>query len=71
MKKSGISFKDVYNYCKNDDQKTLAKRSPVHEVLLDMVITHVPNPLEAQKLRIPVIWKGDLESEVGKCHDAL
>jgi len=65
MKKSGISFKDVYNYCKNDDQKTLAKRSPVHEVLLDMVITHVPNPLEAQKLRIPVIWKGDLESVVG------
>jgi len=66
MKKSGISFKDVYNYCKNEDQKTLAKKSPVHEVLLDMVITHVPNPLEAQKIRIPVIWKGDLESEVGK-----
>lgn len=66
MKKSGISFKDVYNYCKNEDQKTLAKKSPVHEVLLDMVITHVPNPLEAQKIRIPVIWKGDLDSEVGK-----
>ncbi|MCE5260432.1 MAG: GTP-binding protein, partial [Euryarchaeota archaeon] len=32
MKKSGISFKDVYNYCKNEDQKTLAKKSPVHEV---------------------------------------
>ncbi|KAF5060078.1 Elongation factor G [anaerobic digester metagenome] len=66
MKKSGISFKDVYNYCKNEDQKTLAKKSPVHEVLLDMVITHVPNPLDAQKIRIPVIWKGDQESEVGK-----
>ncbi|HIH76209.1 MAG TPA: elongation factor EF-2 [Methanomassiliicoccales archaeon] len=66
MKKSGISFKDVYNYCKNEDQKTLAKKSPVHEVLLDMVITHVPNPLDAQKIRIPVIWKGDLQSEVGK-----
>ncbi|MDD1772931.1 MAG: elongation factor EF-2 [Methanomassiliicoccales archaeon] len=66
MKKSGISFKDVYNYCKTEDQKTLAKKSPVHEVLLDMVITHVPNPLDAQKVRIPVIWKGDLDSEVGK-----
>ncbi len=66
MKKSGISFKDVYNYCKNEDQKTLAKKSPVHEVLLDMVITHVPNPLDAQKIRIPVIWKGDQSSEVGK-----
>ena len=66
MKKSNISFKDVYEYCKNGDQKTLAKRSPVHEVLLDMVITHVPNPQDAQKVRIPVIWKGDLGTEVGK-----
>ncbi|HUL39154.1 MAG TPA: elongation factor EF-2 [Methanomassiliicoccales archaeon] len=66
MKKSGISMKDVYNFCHNNDQKTLAKKSPVHEVLLDMVIKHVPNPLEAQKIRIPVIWKGDQESEVGK-----
>ena len=66
MKKSNISFKDVYEYCKNGDQKTLAKRSPVHEVLLDMVITHVPNPQDAQKVRIPVIWKGDLTTEVGK-----
>ena len=66
MKKSGISFKDVYEYCKNGDQKTLAKRSPVHEVLLDMAITHVPNPQDAQKMRIPVIWKGDQSSEIGQ-----
>ncbi|OPY30866.1 MAG: Elongation factor 2 [Methanomassiliicoccales archaeon PtaU1.Bin124] len=66
MKKSGISFKDVYEYCKNGDQKTLAKRSPVHEVLLDMAITHVPNPQDAQKRRIPVIWKGDQSSEIGQ-----
>lgn len=66
MQKSGINFKDVYEYCKNEDQKSLAKKSPVHEVLLNMAIEHVPNPVEAQKLRIPVIWKGDMESEIGK-----
>jgi len=66
MKKTGITFNDIYNYCKDNDQKTLAKRSPVHEVLLNMVIEHVPNPLDAQKIRIPVIWKGDKESDVGK-----
>jgi elongation factor 2 len=66
MKKSNTSMKDVYEHCKNNDQKTLAKKSPVHEVLLDMAIKHVPNPLEAQKIRIPVIWKGDLESPIGK-----
>ena len=36
----------------------------MHEVLLNMAIKHVPNPLEAQKIRIPVIWKGDKESEI-------
>ncbi|MCU0859846.1 MAG: elongation factor EF-2 [Thermoplasmata archaeon] len=66
MKKTGITFKDIYEYCKNGDQKTLAKRAPLHEVLLEMVITHLPNPLEAQKLRIPTIWHGDLESPLGK-----
>jgi elongation factor 2 len=66
MKKTGINFKQIYEYCKNQDQKTLAKKAPLHEVLLEMVITHLPNPLEAQKLRIPVIWHGDLESTFGK-----
>ncbi len=66
MKKSGIKFKDIYEFCKNQDQKTLAKKAPLHEVLLEMVITHLPDPLEAQKLRIPVIWHGDPESKFGK-----
>lgn len=66
MKKTGIKFNDIYEYCKNQDQKALAKRAPLHEVLLEMVIHHLPDPLEAQKLRIPVIWHGDLESKFGK-----
>ncbi|MBN1281062.1 MAG: elongation factor EF-2 [Candidatus Thermoplasmatota archaeon] len=66
MKSSNLGFKDVYNYCKNNDQKTLAKRSPIHEVVLDMVIDHLPSPKEAQAYRIPHIWRGDLETAVGK-----
>jgi elongation factor 2 len=31
-----------------------------------MVVKHLPNPLDAQKYRIPKIWKGELESEFGK-----
>ena len=46
--------------------KELAKKAPLHSVVLNMVIRHLPNPLEAQKIRIPIIWKGDLESPVGK-----
>src|SRR3989338_6793519 len=31
-----------------------------------MAIKHLPNPIEAQKYRIPKIWHGDLDSEFGK-----
>lgn len=31
-----------------------------------MVIKHLPSPPEAQKYRIPHLWKGDLNSEAGK-----
>lgn len=66
MKKSGITFKNVFDYCANENQRELAKKSPLHEVILDMAIAHVPNPVEAQKMRIPVIWKGDIQSSIGK-----
>jgi len=66
MKMSGISFQDIYDYCKNEDQRTLARKSPLHEVVLDMVIKHTDDPIAAQKVRIPTIWKGDLDSPVGK-----
>lgn len=66
MKKSGITFNDIYEYCRNNDQKTLAKKSPLHQVVLDMVIKHIKNPIDSQKVRIPVIWRGDIDSDVGK-----
>ena len=66
MKKSGVSMTEIFEYCNNEDQKTLAKKAPVHEVLLDMAVTKLPGPGEAQPYRIPNIWNGDLESSIGK-----
>lgn len=66
MKKSGISFKDVYEHCKKGEMKDLAKKSPLCDVILDMVVTFLPNPLEAQKRRVGVIWHGDVNSPEGK-----
>lgn len=67
MKKSGISFSDIFDYCsKEGGQKELAHKSPLHEVALEMAIRHIQPPTLAQKVRIPIIWKGDLESKVGK-----
>jgi elongation factor 2 len=66
MQKSGLSFKDIYDHCNKNDQKTLAKKSPIHEVLLDMVVDHLPSPAIAQKYRIPHIWRGDENTPRGK-----
>ncbi len=66
MQKSGINFPQIFEHCHNEEQKELAKKAPVHEVLLDMAVEVLPSPLVAQKYRIPNIWQGDLESETGK-----
>jgi len=67
IKETGIGFKEVYELCKKENgQKELAKKSPVHKAMLEMVIKHLPNPVVAQKYRTHVIWKGELESEEGK-----
>jgi elongation factor 2 len=67
MQKSGITFADIFAYCsKEGGQKELSKKSPLHEVVLDMAIHHIDDPVKAQKVRIPTIWKGDLETTLGK-----
>jgi elongation factor 2 len=67
--KRGVSFKDVYEaYTSNDPNviRSLAEKAPLHEAVLGMVVQHHPPPHVAQKYRIPKIWQGDLESEVGR-----
>jgi elongation factor 2 len=66
MKKTGISFKEVYEYCNQGNMKELALKCPAYEALLDMVVAHLPSPIEAQKYRVPTIWHGDAETEIGK-----
>lgn len=67
--KKGISFKDVYDaYTSTDTNaiKSLSDRAPLHEAVLGMVVQHHPPPHIAQRYRIPKIWPGDLESDIGK-----
>ncbi len=66
MKESGITFKDIIELNQGEKQKELASKAPISEILLDMVVKHLPNPKTAQKYRIPQIWSGDMESEIGK-----
>jgi elongation factor 2 len=68
MQKTGITFKDVIELTNKGEEgeKELARKAPLHVIVLDMVIKHLPNPLQAQPYRIPKIWPGDKESEVAK-----
>jgi len=69
MQEKKITFKEVIDAYQSGDEekrKELAKKAPLHEVVLNMVINHLPNPVVAQGYRIPKIWKGEVESELGQ-----
>jgi len=69
MSKGGIKFADILKIYEMDEaarKDWVWKNAPLNEVVLDMIIKHHPNPIEAQKYRIPKIWRGDSESQFGK-----
>jgi len=66
MKRTNITFKDIIEMTKNEEEENLARRAPLHEIVLNMIIQHLPSPNEAQRYRISKIWKGNIESEVAK-----
>jgi elongation factor 2 len=66
MQETGINFNDIINFCKDEKQKELADKVPLADVLLGMVVEHLPSPDESQAYRVPTIWPGDLDSEEGQ-----
>ncbi|MFQ6081602.1 MAG: elongation factor EF-2, partial [Candidatus Bathyarchaeia archaeon] len=62
----GIKFSDVVEAYREERWEELQKTIPLHNAILDMVVENLPNPIEAQKFRIPKIWRGDIDSEIGK-----
>jgi elongation factor 2 len=66
MQSSGVTFKKIIELCSEEKDDELANMAPMYKIVLDMVITHLPSPLEAQNYRIDKIWKGDIKSDIGK-----
>ncbi|MBI5881098.1 elongation factor EF-2 [archaeon] len=71
MKKKNVSFKDVVQIYEAvepgpEREKALFAKAPLYEVVLDMIVKHHPNPIDAQHYRIPKIWHGEVDSEFGK-----
>jgi len=71
LENNDLKFSDIRARYKKEtytkeSYSDLAVYFPVHHAILEMVVDHLPNPIEAQKYRIGKIWDGDLSSEIGK-----
>ncbi len=69
MKKKNVSFKDVskiYELGEQEMKDWVWQNAALYEVILDMAIKHLPNPIDAQKYRIPKIWHGEADTELGR-----
>ncbi|HKM76550.1 MAG TPA: elongation factor EF-2 [Candidatus Bathyarchaeia archaeon] len=65
-KEKGVKFQDVVDAYTKDTVAELRERAPLHEAVLNMAIEAMPPPHIAQRYRIPKVWKGDVNSEVGQ-----
>ncbi len=66
MQRTGMDFGDIIELERADKRQELHERTPLSDVVLDMVCEHFPNPLEAQPRRIPRIWRGDDDSDIAE-----
>jgi elongation factor 2 len=64
MQRTGMDFGDIIDLERADKRQELHERTPLSNVVLDMVCEHFPNPIEAQPRRIPRVWRGDDELEI-------
>lgn len=64
----GVKFTDfdiMEAYSKGNYEK-LSQIVPLHAAIFDMVVKNIPSPLRSQEYRIPRIWQGNLNSEIGE-----
>ncbi len=62
----GMKFSDIIDAYNKGEIERLQKEFQLDAAILDMVVDHIPNPVDAQKYRIPKIWKGDLNGPMGQ-----
>ncbi len=66
MQRTGMDFGEIIDLEQADKRQELHERTPLSDVVLDMVCEHFPNPVDAQPRRIPRVWRGDAESELAE-----
>lgn len=65
-KEQSVKFNDLIETYKQGRVGELTRNLPLHNAILSMVVQYLPNPVEAQRYRIQKIWKGDIDSEIGR-----
>jgi elongation factor 2 len=68
MQRTGIDFGDIMELERSGEEgrEELQERTPLSNVVLDMVAEHFPNPVDAQPRRIPTVWRGDADSDLAE-----
>jgi elongation factor 2 len=71
LQKSRLKFADIRKRYKKETYSKetyadLAVYLPIDKAILEMIVNHLPNPIEAQKYRIQKIWNGELDSKLGQ-----
>jgi elongation factor 2 len=66
MQETGIDFGELIDRVNDGDHEGLREDVPIEEVCLDMVVKHLVNPRESAEWRMPKVWPGDVNSEVGQ-----
>ncbi|PSQ44321.1 elongation factor EF-2 [Halobacteriales archaeon SW_7_68_16] len=66
MQRTGMDFADIIELERAEKRQDLHEKTPLSNVVLDMVCEHFPNPLQAQPGRISRIWRGDSETEIAE-----
>ena len=66
MQETGIDFGEMIDRVNDGDHDGLSNDAPIEEVVLDMVVKHLRDPRTSAEWRIPAVWPGDPETEVGK-----
>ncbi|APW96688.1 elongation factor EF-2 [Halobiforma lacisalsi AJ5] len=66
MQRTGMDFAEIMELERADKRQELHEKTPLSDVVLDMVCEHFPNPVDAQPRRIPRIWRGDDDTELAE-----
>ena len=59
-------LEEIEGIYREEKRKDLMNIYPVARVVLDSVVRTIPNPIRAQKYRIPSFWEGNVESKEGR-----